>query len=150
MIQIRGYMKGDSDDLFNIALNSFDEFFDPSIFSYYDSQWHNGQLVACDITGRPIGFITSDRSGSRKVRILLFGVLPEYRNQGIGKQLLDAFRMRAMMEGYISITLEVRTSNQSARRFYKRNGFVETDILPHYYRDGGDGVRMSALVQINQ
>ena len=150
MIQIRGYMKGDSDDLFNIAMNSFDEFFDPSIFSYYDSQWHNGQLVACDITGKPIGFITSDRVGSRKVRILLFGVLPEYRNNGIGKQLLDAFRMRAMMEGYISITLEVRTSNQSARRFYRRNGFVETDILPHYYRDGGDGVRMSAPVQNNQ
>ena len=150
MIQIRGYMKGDSDDLFNIAMNSFDEFFDPSIFSYYDSQWHNGQLVACDITGKPIGFITSDRVGSRKVRILLFGVLPEYRNNGVGKQLLDAFRMRAMMEGYISITLEVRTSNQSARRFYRRNGFVETDILPHYYRDGGDGVRMSAPVQNNQ
>ena len=150
MIQIRGYMKGDSDDLFNIAVNSFDEFFDPSIFSYYDNQWHNGQLVACDITGKPIGFITSDRVGSRKVRILLFGVLPEYRNNGVGKQLLNAFRMRAMMEGYISITLEVRTSNQSARRFYRRNGFVETDILPHYYRDGGDGVRMSAPVQNNQ
>ena len=150
MIQIRGFMKGDTDDLYKIALNSFDEFFEPSIFSYFDGQWHNGQLVACDITGRPVGFITSERKGSRKVRILLFGVLPEYRNRGIGKQLLDAFRMRAMMEGNISISLEVRTSNQEARRFYRRNGFVETDIIPHYYRDGGDGVRMSAPVQSNQ
>ena len=150
MIQIRGFMKGDADVLYDIALRSFDEFYEPSVFSYYDTQWHNGQLVACDITGRPIGFITSDRLGSRKVRILLFGVLPEYRNKGVGRQLLDAFRMRAMMEGYISITLEVRTSNRSARRFYMRNGFMETDILPRYYRDGGDGVRMSAPVQNNQ
>ena len=150
MIQIRGFMKGDTDDLYNIALNSFDEFFEPGIFSYFDDQWHNGQLVACDIMGKPVGFITSERLGSRKVRILLFGVLPEYRGRGIGKQLLDAFRMRAMLEGSISISLEVRTSNQEARRFYRRNGFVETDILPHYYRDGGDGVRMSAPVQNNQ
>ena len=150
MIQIRGFMIGDSDELFNIALRSFDEYFEPSVFSYYDTQWHNGQLVACDITGKPIGFITSERMGSRKVRILLFGVLPEYRNMGIGRQLLDAFRMRAMLDGNISISLEVRTSNQSARRFYKRNGFIETDILPRYYRDGGDGVRMTAAVQNNQ
>ena len=58
--------------------------------------------------------------------------------------------MRAMLEGNIAITLEVRTSNTDARRFYKRNGFVETDILPQFYRDGGDGVRMSAPVQPNQ
>ena len=150
MIQIRGFMKGDTDDLYNIALRSFDEYFEPSVFSYFDTQWHNGQLVACDIMGKPVGFITSERQGSRKVRILLFGVLPEYRNKGVGKMLLDAFRMRAMLEGNIAITLEVRTSNTDARRFYKRNGFVETDILPHFYRDGGDGVRMSAPVQPNQ
>ena len=150
MIQIRGFMKGDTDDLYSIALRSFDEYFEPSVFSFFDTQWHNGQLVACDIMGKPVGFITSERQGSRKVRILLFGVLPEYRNKGVGKMLLDAFRIRAMLEGNIAITLEVRTSNTDARRFYKRNGFVETDILPHFYRDGGDGVRMSAPVQPNQ
>ena len=150
MIQIRGFMIGDADALYDIALNSFDEFFDRSVFSYFDTQWHNGQLGACDIMGKPVGFITSQRLGSRKVRILLFGVSPEYRNKGVGKQLLDAFRLRALMEGNISIILEVRTSNQSARRFYKRNGFMETDILCHYYQDGGDAVKMSSPVQINQ
>ena len=150
MILIRGFMIGDVDALYNIALDSFDEFFEPSVFSYFDTQWHSGQLVACDTMGKPIGFITSQKLGSRKVRILLFGVAPEYRNKGVGKQLLDAFRTTAMMEGNISMTLEVRTTNLEARNFYKRNGFVETDILPHYYRDGGDGVRMTAPVQNNQ
>ena len=55
-----------------------------------------------------------------------------------------------MMEGNISVVLEVRTTNEDARRFYRRNGFMETDILRNYYRDGGDGVRMSAPVQMNQ
>ena len=81
---------------------------------------------------------------------MLFGVLPEYRNAGIGKQLLDALRMRSMFEGQRSIELEVRISNVSARRFYRRNGFIEVDILSGYYRDGGDGVRMTAPVMLNQ
>ena len=150
MIQIRDFREGDTDALYNIALKSFDEYFDPSVFSYFRTQWRTGQLVACDVTGKPVGFIAGTRVESRKVRIMLFGVLPEYRNQGIGKQLLDAFRMRAMLEGFVSIMLEVRTSNIEARRFYLRNGFRETDILIRYYRDGGDGVRMTAPVQMNQ
>lgn len=150
MIQIRDFMEGDTDALYDIALRSFDEYFDPSVFNYFRTQWRTGQLVACDVTGKPVGFIAGTRVESRKVRIMLFGVLPEYRNRGIGKQLLDAFRMRAMLEGYISIILEVRTSNIEARRFYLRNGFRETDILLRYYRDGGDGVRMAAPVQMNQ
>ena len=150
MFQIRDFREGDTDALYDIALRSFDEYFDPSVFAYFRTQWRTGQLVACDVTGRPVGFIAGTRIESRKVRIMLFGVLPEYRNKGVGKQLLDAFRMRAIMEGYISIVLEVRTSNIGARRFYLRNGFRETDILMHYYRDGGDGVRMAAPVQMNQ
>ncbi len=150
MIQIREYREGDDDALYAITLQSFDEYFDPSVFSYFRTQWRAGQLVACDVTGRPVGFISATRLEGRKVRIMLFGVLPQYRNMGIGKQLLDMFRMRAMLEGFVSMTLEVRTSNEAARRFYRRNGFMETDILRQFYRDGGDGVRMVAPVQINQ
>lgn len=150
MIQIRDYREGDSGDLYDIALRSFDEYFEPAVFDYFRTQWSTGQLVACDVTGRIVGFISSTRLEGRRIRIMLFGVLPEYRRSGIGKMLLDALRMRAMLEGQLSITLEVRTSNMDARRFYRRNGFVETDILPHYYRDGGDGVRMTASVQMNQ
>ena len=150
MIQIREFRESDTDALYDICLLSFDEYFDKAVFNYFRTQWRNGQLVACDISGRIVGFISSTRIEGRKVRITLLGVLPEYRGKGVGKQLLDALRMKAMAEGQISITLEVRTTNMDARRFYKRNGFIETDILKGYYRDGGDGVRMTAPVQMNQ
>ena len=150
MIQIRGFRDADSDAVYDITLRSLDEYFDPNVFSYFRTQWRTGQLVACDVTGRIVGFLTSTKLEGRKARIMMFAVDPEHRNMGIGRQLLDAFRMRALMEGYISIVLEVRTSNESARRFYRRNGFTETDILMKYYRDGGDGVRMVAPVQMNQ
>ena len=91
MIQIREYREGDADALYAITLQSFDEYFDPSVFSYFRTQSRAGQLVACDVTGRPVGFISATRLEGRKVRIMLFGVLPQYRNMGIGKQLLDMF-----------------------------------------------------------
>lgn len=150
MIQIREFRETDSDEVYSITLKSLDEFFDPNVFSYFRTQWRTGQLVACDVTGKVVGFLSSTKLGGRRARIMLFAVDPANRNMGIGRQLLDAFRMRAMLEGYISIILEVRTSNESARRFYRHNGFTETDILRQYYRDGGDGVRMTAPVQVNQ
>ena len=150
MIQIREFRETDSDEVYSITLKSLDEFFDPNVFSYFRTQWRTGQLVACDVTGKVVGFLSSIKLGGRRARIMLFAVDPANRNMGIGRQLLDAFRMRAMLEGYISIILEVRTSNESARRFYRHNGFTETDILRQYYRDGGDGVRMTAPVQVNQ
>ena len=150
MIQIREYRESDLDRVYDITMKSFDEYFDPSVFNYFRTQWRTGQLVACDITDRPIGFISATKLEGRRARITLFGILPEYRNMGIGKQLLDVFRMNAMMEGYVSIVLEVRTTNEIARRFYRHNGFMETDILRGYYQDGGDGIRMVAPVQNNQ
>ena len=61
MIQIRDFREGDTDALYNIALKSFDEYFDPSVFSYFRTQWRTGQLVACDVTGKPVGFIAGTR-----------------------------------------------------------------------------------------
>ena len=46
-------MEGDTDALYDIALRSFDEYFDPSVFNYFRTQWRTGQLVACDVTGKP-------------------------------------------------------------------------------------------------
>lgn len=126
-----------------------DEYFEPSIFDYFYSQWPTGQFVACDYVGKPVGFICATRLRDNRARIMLFAVQPEYRNKGIGKQLLDSFRMRAMMEGMSAITLEVRTTNVPARKFYRKNGFTETMLLKNYYRDGGEGVRMDGPVQLN-
>lgn len=150
MVQIREYRPTDLDRVYEIAMKSFDEFYDPSVFDYFRAQWPSGQLVACDIHDVPIGFLTATKMSGRRVRIMMLGVIPEFRNKGTGQMLLDRFRMTSLLEGNVTIVLEVRMTNTDARRFYRRNGFIETDILRDYYRDGGDGVHMIAPVQKNQ
>lgn len=143
---VRDMKDGDTDTVFSITSRSLDQYYDPSVFFYFRSQWASGQLVACDFSGRPVGFLTSTRLTGDSVRIMMFAVDPIYRSKGIGQSILNEFRRRAMMIGARNIVLEVRITNERARKFYRRNGFMETDILNNYYSDGGQGVRMVAPV----
>lgn len=50
-------------------------------------------------------------------------VLPDYREQGLGTQLLDAATATLGDRGIEVVTLEVMADNEEARRFYSRHGF---------------------------
>jgi len=54
--------------------------------------------------------------------------------QGIGKQLLDAALDEARTRGIEAVYLEVRDSNQRARRLYRSRGFEEVGRRRGYYR----------------
>ena len=51
-------------------------------------------------------------------------VLPAFRQHGIGRQLVDTAREWAKGKGATEISLGVWESNQQAREFYERHGFV--------------------------
>ena len=61
-------------------------------------------------------------------------VAPAYRRQGIGTALLDATLTDAAARGVGQLYLEVRESNQSARRLYASRGFEEVSRRKGYYR----------------
>jgi ribosomal-protein-alanine N-acetyltransferase len=54
--------------------------------------------------------------------------------QGIGKQLLDAALDEGRIRGVEAVYLEVRDSNQRARRLYQSRGFEEVGRRRGYYR----------------
>lgn len=62
-------------------------------------------------------------------------VLPAYRGQGLGEQLLTALMADAKKRGALSMTLEVRVSNEGAQRLYRRLGFMPRGIRKQYYSD---------------
>lgn len=69
-------------------------------------------------TGDVVGFVA--RSGAEISALYL---CPTARGQGLGTQLLD----RAKAETH-RLDLWTFQANSGARRFYARNGFVETDL----------------------
>lgn len=70
--------------------------------------------------------------------ILNFGVLKEYRKQGIGSLLFD--EVLKISEGIIS--LEVRESNANAINFYLKRGFKAVGVRENYYSNGENAYLM--------
>ncbi len=61
-------------------------------------------------------------------------VHPDFQGLGIGSRLLDRVIADARAANIESLFLEVRTSNERARRLYLRRGFVQISIRKGYYR----------------
>jgi len=62
-------------------------------------------------------------------------VTSESRGQGFGAALLDRVLAEARERGVESLFLEVRASNQSARRLYVSRGFAQISIRRGYYQN---------------
>jgi len=77
-------------------------------------------------------FAASDKSISyRKSKYLEvdnMGVMPEYRSQGIGKELMDECKRWAKEKGYQKLFVNSYYKNEKAIKFYKRCGFGEIDV----------------------
>jgi ribosomal-protein-alanine N-acetyltransferase len=146
---VREYDPNDSQRLYEILCSSLDEYFAPEMLSYFHVQWPKGQLVACDFSGRPIGFVAASKIDNTHLRIMMFAVDRDHRSFGVGSKLMIQLKQLAMMNGFKRISLEVRPTNMRAIRFYNRHGFTATEILKTYYNDGGDAVSMNYLVQLN-
>jgi len=55
------------------------------------------------------------------------------RKQGVGKQMMSALLDEAKKLGLAVLYLEVRESNQAARKLYESLGFVENGIRKNFY-----------------
>lgn len=87
------------------------------------------------------------RRGSRVARLYTLAVHPDARGQGLANRLLGE-ALAAAPKRCDVLSLEVRADNP-ARALYDRWGLTVSEVLPGYYRDGADGVRMRvAIAQI--
>ncbi|MGI1822725.1 ribosomal protein S18-alanine N-acetyltransferase [Exiguobacterium sp. TRN 1102] len=65
-------------------------------------------------------------------------VLPEFRGQGIGNQLLAELVAFAKSKGLVGLTLEVRVSNVGAQKLYEQFGFMQAGRRRRYYQDNNE------------
>ena len=70
--------------------------------------------------------------------ILNLCVRESQRGRGLGGRMLDELFVRADRRAHLGFTLEVRVSNATAIRLYRRKGFLEHGVRPAYYSDNGE------------
>jgi [ribosomal protein S18]-alanine N-acetyltransferase len=68
-----------------------------------------------------------------EIHINNVAILPDLRRQGIGTALMERVFEEGKRLGARRATLEVRASNEGARRLYERLGFYGAGTRRHYY-----------------
>ncbi len=101
--------------------------------------------LAAEIDGRIVGdMICREHHGI--VDLASCAIHPDFRRLGIGSALLEEIEARTKRRGLHRIELEVRKSNVSGFRFWQNMGFEEFGVLPGFYPDGEDALRMARRI----
>ena len=101
-------------------------------------------IVACD-RAQLVGFgITQFED--EQVHLSLLAVRPDHQRSGIGRSLMQWIEESALVAGINTIHLEVRATNEGARRFYRALGFQEIALMPFYYRGREAAVRLRRAI----
>lgn len=81
--------------------------------------------------------------GDEHAHLNLLAVRPSHQRHGIGRGLVEWLMESARVAGIATVSLELRTTNDDARRFYRSLGFSEAAYIPGYYRGREMALRMA-------
>jgi ribosomal-protein-alanine N-acetyltransferase len=80
------------------------------------------------------------RVAADEAEVLTVGVVPEFRQRGVGRALIQAAAETARYHGAKKLFLEVSTRNPAARGLYQALGFASAGRRRAYYADGSDAL----------
>jgi len=123
-------------DLLAVAAIEGASFSDPwtvGMFTSHLSSGAGGQFLVAERLGGVVGFALA-QTVMDEAELLNIAVDPVARGAGVGTDLLNAMMVRCMNAGSVTMWLEVRASNASARRLYERRGFVSAGLRRRYYQ----------------
>lgn len=101
-----------------------------------------------DLDGRIVGMVVAWLIVD-EIHIATIATHPDFRKQGIGKNLLLHTLRSAKEDGALSSFLEVRESNEAALVMYRKFGFVESGRRTGYYKDNGEDAILMTLGSLN-
>jgi ribosomal-protein-alanine acetyltransferase len=141
VLKIRRVQPQDIIDVIALAYDTLPERYNPMIFNQFYESFPEGFLVVID-QQQLIGFLVGIKTAPATARILMLSILSRYRKQGIGTALLKEFLTIMRHLSVTEVELEVRTTNQGALAFYKKQGFTLQHTIKQFYQNGEDAYVM--------
>lgn len=93
-----------------------------------DSTFSRVALVGGEVVGYVVGWCAAGEA-----ELMNLAVAPGWRRRSLGAELLDWAMRRCGRLGARRMFLEVRASNEKARRLYERHGFRQAGRRRGYY-----------------
>lgn len=138
-VQLRQVDLSEIELLTEIQARSFDESEESArVMQLYHLEEAESRVYIALLDGEPIGKIEAivEQQGAY---IRAFGVLPERRGRGYGRQTLSALIGTMLDEGRPNLVLEVATENRNALGLYQSCGFQETTVYDYFVVKFGYG-----------
>jgi len=105
--------------------------------------WNEAQLLAEREAVNGVGLVAETlhqicgyaffRTCAPESELLRMAVAAEHRGHGVGSALLEHALRAFAGQGYTTCFLEVRCSNEKARRLYAKAGFLQVGTRKKYY-----------------
>ncbi len=99
------------------------------------------EVYVAVLGGEVVGFTILRMEGIFVGYIQTVGVLPAWRNKGIGTRLID-FAERRIFQRFPNVFLCVSSFNKEARRLYERLGYAEVGELKDFIVPGHSEILM--------
>lgn len=129
---------GDLDGVMAIERASFPSPWSRILFEEEIGRRFSDAAVAVEETGGDVAGYAICWTVGEQSHLLNIAVRPDFRNRGVGRSLLLDCIRRSVRAGGRRIHLEVRPSNETAIRMYRREGFRFVGIRKGYYTDTGE------------
>ena len=123
----------DVDPVAGLEAQVFPQPWPASVFTEEVKRSDRIYLVA-ESAGLVVGYAGALRV-EEDAHIVTLAVDQSVRGQGLGKELMLRLIEAALDSGAVNLTLEVRVSNEAARRLYEEFGFEPVGLRRNYYRD---------------
>ena len=111
-------------------------FYNPTTREWYESELQRPDVCYVYVLRTPTHHVAGFCAFWKvvdQIHINNLAVRPELRGQGLGGHMLAAILDAATRLGAPHATLEVRRSNEAARRLYERVGFALAGVRTAYY-----------------
>jgi [ribosomal protein S18]-alanine N-acetyltransferase len=141
---IRRIRASDLDRILEIEAASFGkDAYDRKLFAEYLHKC--GEMFLGAWKGRKLcGYVlTRIGGGGTRAELISIAVDPAFRRKGLAALMLESTLRRLRRRGVVRFSLMVKVTNDAARGFYEKYGFVRTRRVPIYYEDGEDGILMA-------
>jgi ribosomal-protein-alanine N-acetyltransferase len=93
--------------------------------------------MVAELGERIVGFMIYELHRSR-IHVLDFATHPEFRRQGIGRQMVSKLAGKLSSQRRNRIALYVRETNLSAQLFFRVVGFRAMEVLREHFLDSGE------------
>lgn len=124
----------DIDDVLKVEHESFSVPWSREAFYNEITKNQFAAYIVIEENGQVIGYsgtwVVTDEAHVTNVAIL-----PQYRGRKLGEAMMKKLMEIASELGAKTMTLEVRVSNEVARKLYRKLGFQDGSIRKNYYTD---------------